>query len=114
MFISKRDKQKVEDILNSISIIEAFVKDKSLLEFESDVMLHSAVQCQFHIIGEAAGTISPHILQRYEFPWFLPKSFRNFIIHEYHNVKLERIYHTTFELDELKIVCESILASEFK
>jgi uncharacterized protein with HEPN domain len=112
--MSKSDKQKVEDILNSISIIEAFVKDKSLLEFESDVMLHSAVQYQFLILGEAAGAISPEILKRYDFPWFLPKSFRNFIIHEYHNVKLERIYHTAFELNDLKIVCESILTSEFK
>ena len=109
-----RDKQRVEDILTAISRIQAFVKDKSLLEFESDVMLHSAVQYQFLIIGEAAGTISPQILQRYEFPWFLPKSFRNFIIHEYHNVKLERIYHTAFELNDLKIVCEAILAIEFK
>ena len=109
-----RDKQRVEDILTSISIIEAFVKDKSLLEFENDVMLHSAVQYQFLIIGEAAGAISPEILKRYDFPWFLPKSFRNFIIHEYHNVKLERIYHTAFELNDLKIVCESILTSEFK
>ncbi len=47
-----RDKQRVEDILTSISIIEAFVKDKSLLEFENDVMLHSAVQYQFLIIGK--------------------------------------------------------------
>jgi uncharacterized protein with HEPN domain len=94
--MSKRDKQRVEDILTSISIIEAFVKDKSLLEFENDVMLHSAVQYQFLIIGEAAGTISPQLLQRYEFPWFLPKSFRNFIIHEYHNVKLERILSHSF------------------
>jgi uncharacterized protein with HEPN domain len=67
--MSKRDKQRVEDILTSISIIEAFVKDKSLIEFESDVMLHSAVQYQFLIIGEAAGTISPQILQRHDFPW---------------------------------------------
>jgi uncharacterized protein with HEPN domain len=109
-----RDKQRVEDILTAIARIQAFVKGKTLREFENDVMLHSAVQYQFLIIGEAAGAISPEILKRYDFPWFLPKSFRNFIIHEYHNVKLERIYHTTFELDELKIVCESILASEFK
>jgi len=109
-----RDKQRVEDILTSISIIEAFVKDKSLHEFESDVMLHSAVQYQFLIIGESAGAISLEILRRYDFPWFLPKSFRNFIIHEYHNVKLERIYHTAFELNELKTACESILSREFK
>jgi uncharacterized protein with HEPN domain len=109
-----RDKQRVEDILTSISIIEAFVKDKSLLEFENDVMLHSAVQYQFLIIGEAAGAISPEILKRHDFPWFLPKSFRNFIIHEYHNVKLERIYHTAFELEDLKVICEKILILEFK
>ena len=109
-----RNKQRVEDILTAISRIQAFVNDKTLLEFENDVMLHSAVQYQFLIIGEAAGTISPEILRRYDFPWFLPKSFRNFIIHEYHNVKLERIYHTAFELSELKTACESILSSEFK
>jgi uncharacterized protein with HEPN domain len=109
-----RDKPRGEDILTAISRIQAFVNDKTLLEFENDVMLHSAVQYQFLIIGEAAGAISPEILRQYDFPWFLPKSFRNFIIHEYHNVKLERIYHTAFELDELKTACESILSSEFK
>jgi uncharacterized protein with HEPN domain len=109
-----RDKQRVEDILTAIARIQTFVNDKTLLEFENDVMLHSAVQYQFLIIGEAAGAISPEILKRHDFPWFLPKSFRNFIIHEYHNVKLERIYHTAFELADLKVICEKILTLEFK
>lgn len=109
-----RDKQRVEDILTAISRIQDFVNDRTLLEFETDVMLHSAVQYQFLIIGEAAGAISPEILKRHDFPWFLPKSFRNFIIHEYHNVKLERIYHTAFELDNLKVICDKILTLEFK
>jgi uncharacterized protein with HEPN domain len=109
-----RDKQRVEDILTAISRIQAFVNDKTLLEFENDVMLNSAVQYQFLIIGEAAGAISPEILKRHDFPWFLPKSFRNFIIHEYHNVKLERIYHTAFELEDLKVISQKILTLEFK
>ena len=44
--------------MTAISRIQAFVNDKTLLEFENDVMLHSAVQYQFLIIGEAAGAIS--------------------------------------------------------
>lgn len=112
--LKPRDKQRVEDILTAISRIQAFVYDKTLLEFENDVMLHSAVQYQFLIIGEAAGAISPEILKRHDFPWFLPKSFRNFIIHEYHNVKLERIYHTAFELEDLKVISQKILTLEFK
>ena len=76
-------KERVEHILEAIRLIKEFVSGMNEKTFSRDVKVQSAVQYQFLIIGEAAGTISPQLLQRYEFPWFLPKSFRNFIIHEY-------------------------------
>lgn len=42
------------------------------------------------------------MLEKYDCPWHIPRSFRNFIIHVYHGVKMERIYYAAQDLDELE------------
>ena len=54
--------------------------------FLVDVKTQSAVQYQFLIIGEAVRYIDGDILAKYNYPWHLPRSFRNFIIHVYHGI----------------------------
>lgn len=101
----RRDLQRISDVLAAIDAIELFVRGKSLSQFESDLLLQSGVQYQFLIIGEAIGAIPNKRLNKYDYPWFLPRSFRNFIIHEYHAVRLERIYHAALDLENLKLIC---------
>lgn len=103
-----RDLPRVNDILFSIEKIEAFIGSKSLHEFEADLILQGAIQFHFLIIGEAVGAISKTRLEQYEYPWYVPKSFRNFIIHDYHSIKLERIYLATKDMEELKVICQLI------
>ena len=105
---AKRDLNRIDDILKCIEVIERHIQGKSLHDFEQDDMLQGGIQFQFLIIGEAVGSISYKRLEQYPFPWYLPKSFRNFIIHEYHQVKLERIYNACFSLSELKTICLSM------
>ena len=107
-------KQRVEHILESIRLIKEFVHGMSEKTFSRDVKVQSAVQYQFLIIGEAIRHIDDDLLNKYDYPWHVPRSFRNFIIHVYHGIKTERIYYATQDLDELENHMQSILENEFK
>ena len=76
--------------------------------------IHSAVQFQFLVIGEAVRHIDDMILDKYDYPWHIPRSFRNFIIHAYHGIKLERIYYATQDLDALESTMKKIRDNEFR
>ncbi len=107
-------KQRVEHILEAIQLIRDFVEGISVSAFLSDIKVQSAVQYQFLIIGEAIRYIDDDILAKYNYPWHIPRSFRNFIIHVYHDIKMERIYYATQDLDELEKQIRQILNNEFE
>jgi uncharacterized protein with HEPN domain len=53
-------------------------------------------------------------LEKYPYPWFKIKAFRNFILHEYHGIKMNVVWETSTQLlPELKEVMEKILREEF-
>ena len=107
-------KERAEHILEAINLIKEFVAGMDENAFIKDVKVQSAVQYQFLIIGEAIRYIDDAILAKYMYPWHIPRSFRNFIIHVYHGVKMERIYFATQYLDELEKQIHLILTNEFK
>jgi uncharacterized protein with HEPN domain len=106
-------KDRVEHILEAIQLIKQFVVDTDEATFLDDLKIQSAVQYQFLIIGEAIGFVDSDILDKYNYPWHVPRSFRNFIIHVYHEVKMERIYFATQDLNELEKQTRLILQNEF-
>ncbi|MEO5910905.1 MAG: HepT-like ribonuclease domain-containing protein [Pelobium sp.] len=106
-------KDRIIHIKNAISLIEKFVDQVSETEFLADLKLQSAIQFQFLIIREAVKYIDISILEKYPYPWHIPRSFRNFIIHEYHGVKMERIYYASKDLENLKLQIHQILQNEF-
>ncbi|WP_350122120.1 HepT-like ribonuclease domain-containing protein [Imperialibacter sp.] len=66
------------------------------------------------MIGEATASIDSSVLEKYDYPWYKVKSFRNFILHEYHAVEMRVIWDTTTEiLPGLKEMMEEILTKEF-
>ena len=107
-------KERAEHILEAIKLIKEFVLDMDELAFVKDIKIQSAVQYQFLIIGEAIRYIDSDILDKYTYPWHIPRSFRNFIIHVYHSVKMERIFYASQDLDELEKQINLILKNEFK
>lgn len=107
-------KERAEHILEAIKLIKEFVAGIDENTFIKDIKVQSAVQYQFLIIGEAIRYIDDAILAKYRFPWHIPRSFRNFIIHVYHGVKMERIYFATQDLDELEKQITLILNNEFE
>jgi len=72
-----------------------------------------SVQYQFLVIGEAVSHLDKSILEKYDYPWHIPRSFRNFIIHEYHGVKMERIIFAAQDLSELEKNIRLIVENEF-
>lgn len=81
-------------------------------EFLNNLQAQSAVLYQYIIMGEAIIHVDPEILKKYDYPWHLVRSFRNFIAHVYHKIKLEQVWNTTKNLSELKILLEQILLEQ--
>ncbi|MFZ1677423.1 MAG: HepT-like ribonuclease domain-containing protein [Saprospiraceae bacterium] len=106
-------KDRIDHVLNCIRSIREFVKDSNAQDFTDDIKLQSAVLYQFLIIGEAIRNIDQSILSKYSYPWHIPRSFRNFIIHEYHGISMERIYFAANDLKGLEDVMKLMLENEF-
>jgi uncharacterized protein with HEPN domain len=107
-------KERAQHILEAIQLIRMFLAGIDETVFLKDIKIQSAVQYQFLIIGEAIRYIDDGILAKYKYPWHIPRSFRNFIIHVYHGVKMERIYYATQDLDEPEKQINLILKNEFE
>jgi uncharacterized protein with HEPN domain len=106
-------KERLEHVLESIALIRHFINGVDVDAFSKEAIIQSAVQYQFLIIGEAIKNIDENILVKYNYPWHIPRSFRNFIAHEYHGIRPERIYYAANDLMELEKQILSILKNEF-
>jgi uncharacterized protein with HEPN domain len=106
-------KERIEHILEAIGLIRTFVEGLNEHEFAANLQVQSAVQFQFAVIGEAVNHIDRDILNKYPYPWHIPRAFRNFIIHAYHGIKPERIYYATRDLEPLEGVLKQMLEAEF-
>lgn len=105
--------ERILHIIDAIRSIREFVAGIDEALFMEDKMIQAAVQYQFLIIGEAIRHVDESILVKYIYPWHIPRSFRNYIIHVYHGIKLERIYYATQDLDALENVVNEIRINEF-
>ncbi|OFX51214.1 MAG: hypothetical protein A2046_07750 [Bacteroidetes bacterium GWA2_30_7] len=106
-------KDRLEHIKNAILLIKLFVENQSETDFLNDIKGQNATLFQFLIIGEAIKNIDNSILDKYNYPWHIPRSFRNFIAHEYHKIRLEIVYKAAFDLDSLLKIIDEILDKEF-
>ena len=85
-------------ISGALKNILEYCEGKSEEAFLADSLLQSAVLYQFLIIGEAIRFVDADMLRKYPYPWHLPKSFRNYIAHEYFGINLRRVYATITEI----------------
>lgn len=85
---------RMRHVSEATGLILRFIEDRTVDEFLSDQMLSSSVLYQFLIIGEAIRFVDSKILESYDYPWHLPKSFRNYIAHEYFEINLTQVYNT--------------------
>jgi uncharacterized protein with HEPN domain len=92
--MSKRDwKLFVEDILESIELIESYVHTIELNDFTKDRKTIDAVVRNFEIIGEASKFIPDDIKTRYpEIDWKGIIGLRNRIAHEYFGISVSIVW----------------------
>ena len=107
-------KERVEHVLEAIELINSFIHPHSLETFLLDPKTISACLYQYTIIGEATMHIDYDILEKNPYPWFRIKSFRNYILHDYHGIHMDVVWETSSDLlPELKELMERILREEF-
>lgn len=107
--MDRRSLTRLNDIIEAINLINEFVENQNLDDFLNDIKGQKAVLYQFIIIGEAVKNLDQGLLDQYDYPWHIPKSFRNFIAHDYHNIRIERIYYAIKDLTPLREVVQLIL-----
>lgn len=76
------------DILRAANLVQSFTDSKALADYEEDILLRSAVERQFEIIGEAMNKLAASDVdiarQITNFQRII--SFRNILIHGYADV----------------------------
>jgi len=108
------DRVRLEHIVQAIDLITSFTATLNLKKFLKDEKTISACLYQYAIIAEAIMHVDKKILDKYPYPWHKVKSFRNFILHEYHAIEMRVLWDTNIEnLPELRKLVVEILQKEF-
>lgn len=107
-------RERLMHIQKAISDIEKFLDHSGEKDFTENELLHNAILMQFIIIGEAIINVDECILEKYVYPWYKVRAFRNLIAHEYFNIKLSAVWDIIQnELHTLKSMINQILNNEF-
>jgi uncharacterized protein with HEPN domain len=103
---------KLEHIKQAIELIESYISNQTESSFCTNNLVHDAVLFQFTVIGEAIRYVDKAILDKYNYSWFKVRAFRNFITHEYFNIKLEAVWYIIEkDLPELKAIINDMIKS---
>jgi len=97
------DSDRLEHVLDAISKIKVYCSGMKMEDFLADSRTQSAVLYQFVIIGEAIASLTLDLTEKYDYPWHKPRSFRNYIAHEYHGIQMRVVWDTIIvELPKLE------------
>jgi uncharacterized protein with HEPN domain len=78
---------RIQDIVDAIAEIQAFVADLDFEQFQSDAKTMRAVGADLMIIGEAASHIPDDVEESNpEIPWHLMRAMRNRLVHAYFDI----------------------------
>ena len=94
----QRDAAYLWDMLDAARTVEQLVSGLDFAQYSNDRRTQLAVERSLEIIGEAAGRVSASFRNAHpEIPWRQVIGQRNVLIHEYGEVKQERIWKTVRE-----------------
>ena len=89
------DRVYIEDILESINLIERYIENISFEEFSIDFEKQDAVIRRLEIIGEAVKNLSGKLKEENpEIPWRKMAGLRDVVIHQYFGVSYELVWKT--------------------
>jgi Uncharacterized conserved protein len=84
---SKDWRVRVEDMLEAIGRVTAYVDGMTPRQFMADSRTQDAVLRNLEVLGEAAKRVPFAIQRRHEaIPWSRIGDMRNILVHEYHSV----------------------------
>jgi uncharacterized protein with HEPN domain len=87
---SQRDAAHLLDMLQAAEKVRRYVKGKNLEDFETDELLHDAVERNIEIVGEAARRVSDEYKHNHpEIPWRKIIAQRNVLIHQYDSISIQ-------------------------
>ncbi len=105
---------RLQHISKAIDSINEYVVNETAISFRNNNLIHDAVLFQFSVIGEAINFVEPEILDKYDYPWYKVRAFRNLISHEYFNIRMDDVWQIIqTALPELKLIIKSVLINEF-
>lgn len=102
----KDDTLYIEQILDSITKIETFVKNVGFEDFQQDQEKQSAVILQLAIIGELSKRLSDTFKITVNLPWKEIAGFRDRAIHDYFSLDTKLVWKTIE--DDLPVLKESL------
>ncbi|MBN2376695.1 MAG: DUF86 domain-containing protein [Sedimentisphaerales bacterium] len=104
-------KQKIDDILESIALIEEYISDMSYEAFLADRKTQDAVIRNLEIIGEAARNLPDELkVKGPEIEWHKIVALRNILIHEYFGVNLNIVWDVIQnKLNAVESTCRKLL-----
>jgi uncharacterized protein with HEPN domain len=95
----------VQDMLEYAQKVEQFVAGMTKETFLADERTVLAVIRCFEVIGESANRIPETLQEKHpEIPWPKMIGFRNYLIHEYLGIKLDRVWVTANREPVLKLL----------
>jgi uncharacterized protein with HEPN domain len=88
----------IEEILECIAKIEEYTKGITEDSFYGNTQIQDAVIRRLEIMGEAVKGVPAEFREKYpEIPWRKISGMRDFLIHEYFGVNLERVWKVAKE-----------------
>ena len=94
----QRDTAYLWDMLDAARMVEQLSSGQDFVRYSKDRRTQLAVERSLEIIGEAAGRVSDLFRNAHsEIPWRQIIGQRNILIHEYGEVKQERIWKVVKE-----------------
>ncbi len=94
----QRDAAYLWDMLDAARMVEQLSSGQDFAQYSKDRRTQLAVERSLEIIGEAAGRVSARFCDAHpEIPWRQIIGQRNILIHEYGEVKQERIWKVVRE-----------------
>ena len=103
-------------ILDSMDLIEGYLKGKTYEEFEENQMLQDAVIRELEIVGEATKSLSQEFREKYpDIPWRQMAGMRDKLIHGYFGVDVGAVWDTaTEDIPSLREKLQKILENKEK
>ncbi len=113
LFMVKQPKIFIQHMLDSINLIEKYLKGKNKEAFLSSEQLQDAVIRRLEIIGEAVKNLPDSIIKEYsDLPWKQIAGMRDILIHQYFGVDLDLTWEVIqVELPSLKAKLDLLIKS---